>query len=65
MVPFVSGVISKPLAGQNKDAGEKTKEIFPPVVEDPLDQFILLRGGPVSNDSWTGPVAEPAARNES
>ncbi|KAI0233006.1 hypothetical protein LSAT2_016788 [Lamellibrachia satsuma] len=61
--PIKKGVISKPLVGQNKDTSEKTKEIFPPVVEDPLDQFILLRGGPVSNDSWTGPVAEPAARN--
>ncbi|KAK2191880.1 hypothetical protein NP493_43g01012 [Ridgeia piscesae] len=56
-------VASKPTVTRNKSTSGKTTERIKPVIEDPLDQFILLRGGPVSEDSWTGPNVELTSKN--
>ena len=55
-----------PSVGHSKGAADRTYQKLPRVVvEDPLDQFILLRGGPASRDTLTAPVVDSTVPIES
>ena len=58
-------VPSMPLVGHCKGATDRTYQKLPRVVEDQLDQFILLRGGPASRDTLTAPMVDATVTSES
>ena len=55
-----------PMVGHSKGAADRTYQKLPRVVvEDPLDQFILLRGGPASRNTLTVPAVDATVPIES